>query len=252
MWDKLGEPVVVNIPKADPEQEAAEDSAGRAAHEGVHVKEFVKNTVVGMVGDRSRVVTYTEGEPITNTMKGVVGSEYVEGTEFATDFATAVATRDATEDATNATEPSSDVDTVTRGYGTVSGMSTKGFVMVEDAKYVVRTEVNTVTRGSGTVSAYTIKGVVGAMYVEETETTCTDVEENTCTEANSVLNTIRGVVGDMSRVVTYTGERPLEKPLEKPPDDDTEAGPAQAVSRLCLDGKSVFSGAQQCSVRELP
>ena len=32
MWAKLGEPVVVNAPRADPEQEAAKDNAGRAGN----------------------------------------------------------------------------------------------------------------------------------------------------------------------------------------------------------------------------
>ena len=85
----------------------------------------------------------------------------------------------------------------------------------------------------------TVKGVVGAKYVKESE-------DDTVTRGSWTVSayTITGVVGGMSRVVTYTEEKPLEKPL----DDDTEAEPAQAVSQSCLDGKAVVSGAQSCPV----
>ena len=68
-------------------------------------------------------------------------------------------------------------------------MSTKGSVMLEDAKYVEETE-NTCKD----VEENTCTDAVENTYTDVEEITCTDIEENTCTEAYSVQNTIRGVV----------------------------------------------------------
>ena len=75
---------------------------------------------------------------------------------------------------------------------------------VEDAKYVEGTEVPTVTRGSGTVSGMSTKSSV--------------------------------MVEDVKQVEEYR----------------STAEPAQSVSWMCQDGEAAVSGAQPCSVRELP
>ena len=52
---------------------------GEIVNQGEPAEESVKNTVVGMVGDSSRVVTNTEEESVKNIVRGMVGDRSCAG-----------------------------------------------------------------------------------------------------------------------------------------------------------------------------
>ena len=133
---------------------------GEIAKQGEPAKKSVMNTVVGIVWDRSRVVTNTAEEPFNNTIvvlggepdlcayklgdqilgptSGGTRSKRVKGTECARKFATTVAkdakdAKDATEDTTDpslATAGATEFATAGATEFATAGVATEGGVMV--------------------------------------------------------------------------------------------------------------------------